>query len=199
MKNTGKAAALLALCTFFLAGCRHRAKVAPPQAALVPALPLSTLADAFPPPDIPPTPLPEVSLPRAEPVAPRPKPRKTEHRSRRRREEVVEHPAPVVKAPVADASTPATPSDMTPIGQLSAAGGSTNTPERAAILSEIQTTQKGVNALHRPLSAHQQKTADQIETFLSKANSALNQEDLDAAHTLATKAQVLLNELTGGH
>jgi len=39
-------------------------------------------------------------------------------------------------------------------------------------------------------------TATQIRTFLSKAKQALDQDDLDGANTLVTKAKVLLAELT---
>jgi ribosomal protein S20 len=36
----------------------------------------------------------------------------------------------------------------------------------------------------------------EIRTFLTKAKQALSQDDLDGAQTLATKAKVLLDELT---
>lgn len=193
MGSAGGASVLLALCVL-LAGCRHKVKAVPAQATLAPALPLSTLADAFPPPEIPPTPLPKIGPPVTEPVAPRPKPHKMERRRPRRRE-VIEHKIPVEQHPSV-AAAPTTLSDMTPIGQLSAAGGSTNTPRRAAILDEITAVENGLKRVHRPLNRGQRKTASQIETFLTKARAALNQEDLDGANTLATKAKVLLDELT---
>lgn len=193
MGSAGKASVVLTLCVL-LAGCRHRVKAVPAQATLAPALPLSTLADAFPPPDIPPVPPPNIALLKAEPVTPEPKPHKVERRRPRRRE-VIEHPAPAEHhTSTAAASTKL--NDITPIGQLSAAGGSTNTPRRAAILDEITAVESGLKQLHHPLNKNQQKTANQIKTFLAKAQAALGQEDLDGANTLATKAKVLLAELT---
>jgi hypothetical protein len=45
------------------------------------------------------------------------------------------------------------------------------------------------------LSDSDQKTADQIREFLKEARTALASGDVDGAHTLAAKAQVLLAAL----
>ncbi len=47
----------------------------------------------------------------------------------------------------------------------------------------------------RPLSAQEQKTAAQVRKFLQQSRDALHSQDVDAAHTLATKAKLLLDEL----
>ena len=60
----------------------------------------------------------------------------------------------------------------------------------------IDGTEKGLSELKRTLTTAEQETAVQIRTFLLKARQALAQGDLEGAHTLATKAKVLLDELT---
>ncbi|MFZ0661480.1 MAG: hypothetical protein WAM66_02210 [Acidobacteriaceae bacterium] len=87
------------------------------------------------------------------------------------------------------------PTDTSPIGQLSAAGESTNLARRREIVDEINSTEKGLNEIKHPLSKQEQTTATQIRTFIEKAKQALTQADLDGAHTLVTKARVLLNEI----
>ncbi len=60
----------------------------------------------------------------------------------------------------------------------------------------IVTIERGLNGIHRTLSDSEQKTADQIREFLKQAKTALDSGDVDGAHTLAGKAQVLLAGLT---
>jgi len=86
---------------------------------------------------------------------------------------------------------------MSPIGQLSSAGEHTGVPSRNVIQDLIKATDSGLKGIERSLSSDEQKlTATQIRTFLTKAQQALDQGDLDGANTLATKAKVLLGELT---
>jgi phosphoribosylformimino-5-aminoimidazole carboxamide ribonucleotide (ProFAR) isomerase len=49
----------------------------------------------------------------------------------------------------------------------------------------------------RNLNGDQNKTVVQIRSFLDQAQRALHNGDVDGAHTLATKAKTLLDELTG--
>ncbi len=91
---------------------------------------------------------------------------------------------------------PAEGSDVSPIGQLSTAGDNSTLPTRHTILDKITATENGLNGIKRPLTAEEQVTATQIRTFLTKARKALDQDDLDGALTLVTKAEVLLTELT---
>ncbi len=60
----------------------------------------------------------------------------------------------------------------------------------------IDSTQRGVASL-RKLNGDQNKTVVQIRSFLEQAQRALHNGDVDGAHTLATKAKTLLDELTG--
>jgi hypothetical protein len=83
------------------------------------------------------------------------------------------------------------------IGELSPGGdGSTGSETRRKTTELITNTENGLNAIKRPFSTQEAETVSQIKSFLSKAKSALNNDDLDGAQTLATKAKVLLEELT---
>ena len=204
MNSAGKIAVLI-LLTAFVAGCSHKTKATPPAAAQAPTVPVSTLAKNTPPPQLPPAKLPKIAPPaaaeKAPPAAP-PKPHKTNHH----KPKAVTEPTPVEQTAAKD-QTPSQPaatteqastapaSDVSPIGQLSAAGESTDTPARLHILDEINSTETGLNNIKRTLSSEEQTTAAQIRTYLAKAKEAMQQEDLDGAHTLATKAKVLLDEL----
>jgi hypothetical protein len=84
----------------------------------------------------------------------------------------------------------------TSIGQLTAAATPDSSGARQQAADLIDTTQRGVNSLHN-LNGDQTKTVAQIRSFLDQAQRALHNGDLDGAHTLATKAKTLLDELTG--
>ncbi|HEY0759340.1 MAG TPA: hypothetical protein VGD59_08815 [Acidisarcina sp.] len=120
-----------------------------------------------------------------------------------------------VAAPAAGQATPATtdppapgsqtainltpavsPAPSSSIGLLSAGDTSGGEDTRRSTVSLIASTETGLNTLKRSLSTPDQQTAGQIRTFLQKAKAALDVDDLDGAHTLATKAKVLLDELT---
>jgi DNA polymerase III gamma/tau subunit len=91
----------------------------------------------------------------------------------------------------------APPSDVSPIGQLSTATGDGAPTDRDAIAKLIDSTEKGLDAFKHPLNSREQKTAAQIRTFIAHARDSLKTNDLDGARTLAVKAQLLLQELTG--
>ncbi len=65
--------------------------------------------------------------------------------------------------------------------------------ETADLIGE---TEQGLNAIKRALSTEEKVTAAQIRTYLKQAQQALGTGDMDGAHTLATKAKLLLDELT---
>jgi ribosomal protein S20 len=60
----------------------------------------------------------------------------------------------------------------------------------------ISETQQGLNGIKRSLSNDEKSTAAQIRNYLKQAQQALDNGDSDGAHLLATKAKVLLDELT---
>lgn len=197
MNSASKTAALL-LLTVFLAGCRHRTRATLAPEALAPVLPVSDLANNTLP-DLPPAQLPQINPPPPRTLAREEKPRPRKHTYHKPRHTTIE-PAPVEapttsQVPTEQAAT-AMPTEISPIGQLSPAGDSSNVPRRHQILEEIDSTQKGLDSISkRPLSKEEQVTVAQIKTFLEKAKLALNQADLDGAHTLVTKAKVLLDEI----
>jgi outer membrane biosynthesis protein TonB len=207
MKLIGKAFSLI-LIGITVSGCRHQTKATPPQAAqAAPIAPATTYAkngtSQPPPPSLPPPELPKIGPP-AKPTSTEPaKPHKSTHHKPKPSEQQASSGAPAASAPASAkeqntevaASNPPT-SDASPIGPLSAAGESITSPRRNQILDEINSTEKGLNDIKRPLSSDEQTTATQIRAFITKAKEALNQEDLDAAHSLMTRAKVLLDELT---
>lgn len=198
--NAARKIGVFLLLTAFLAGCRHKnVQAAPPQAAQAPEIPVSTLAKNTPPPEMPPPETPRISPASSSPPPPKPK----EHKARHKKV-VIDGPASPTQTPqsqgqkdqnLTEQAANGAPEDISPIGQLSAEGENINTPRRRQIADEITSTEKGLNDIKRPLSEEEQTTVTQIKTFLAKAKDALNQEDLDGAHTLITKAKVLLNEL----
>ena len=92
--------------------------------------------------------------------------------------------------PSGDTSAP------TPIGQLTAGPTQDTSGSRQQAVTLIDSTQRGVATL-RNLNGDQNKTVAQIRSFLDQAQRALHNGDVDGAHTLATKARTLLDELTG--
>ena len=202
------------------AGCRHTQTT-----QLAPAQPpsIKTQKPAAPPSGNPlstqsPPPLP--SLPPATEDASKhapPPPPKVHHRRKPKPAETASAdttaaapettpPAVAVTAPPTAAppagpqtaeATPAPAANATPIGTLSTGDVSTSTRARKDTLDLISGTESGLNNIKRTLeSVTDKQTAEQIRTFLQKAKAALELDDLDGAHTLATKAKVLLDELT---
>jgi hypothetical protein len=87
------------------------------------------------------------------------------------------------------------PAAASPIGQLSTGDAAEQAQTRKETVDIITNTENGLNNIKRTLNAQELETANQIRTFLTKAKQALSIDDLDGAHTLATKAKVLLDEL----
>jgi len=199
MRSAGTAAVIM-LLPALLVGCRHRTQVRPPAAAQAPALPLSTVADNVPL-YLPLAPLPDISLAEPPPPEVKPKPHKESYHRKMRHVTIPatpeEQPAKPPQ-PTPEQLANGVPTDISPIGQLSAAGESTNIERRRQIVDEINATEKSLNDIKRPLNKEEQTTATQIRTFLTKAKDALTRADLDGAHTLVTKARVLLNEIARG-
>ena len=79
------------------------------------------------------------------------------------------------------------------IGQLSSGDPVSYRQQTEATIASIE---RGLNGINRTLNDSDQKTADQIREFLKQARTALDSGDVDGAHNLAAKAQVLLAALT---
>jgi hypothetical protein len=83
-----------------------------------------------------------------------------------------------------------------PIGQLTTGDSALGERTKHETADLIGGTQQGLNGIKRSLSTDEQVTASQIRTFLKEAQQELDTGDTDGAHTLATKAKLLLDELT---
>ena len=185
MISARKIAAFMLLAVL-ISGCKHNTPVAPPVAAQAPPLPPKPIAQVA---ALPPVPQPEQKPKRPTHHKPKPATPGTDQGAKE----------PAKETPPAGSTQQASSGEApesSPIGQLSTAGDSSGTPSRHDILDTIASTEKSLNDLKRTLTPAEQQTVTQIRTFLSKAKQALSQDDLDGAHTLSTKAKVLLEELT---
>lgn len=196
MNSASKIAALLLLIG--IAGCKHNVQsAAPPSPPDKVYTPDDVAKQGLPQPP-PPKPVDVEQQTLQAPEQPQPKAAKKKRKSK-------PTDSGAVQATKETASTsPATtqevsagqPADASPIGQLSSASESRSTPTHQQIQVLINNTDNGLKGIKRNLSSDEKQTAEQIRTFLDKARKALDQEDLDGANTLASKAKVLLDELT---
>jgi hypothetical protein len=171
------------LLPLLLAGCIHSpfhrnspartVKLAPP---VEPSLPVSLAIIELPPA--------EIVLPGRPLSNMRERPQPIKEPVRRRKSEKEE-----------SASTEAANAnpEVSAIGMLSSADPAN---VRSQTEGSIAAIERGLNGIHRTLSDSEQKTADQIREFLKQAKTALDSGDVEGAHNLANKAQVLLEGLT---
>lgn len=203
MKTASAAAVLIALL-MPLSGCDKKAKTAPAPQAQAPTLPPSQMVHIPELPGLPPPQLRDVAVATPPPDNPEPaRPRRTNHHKSTAAKQTTPAdstaqsaekatPPQASQTQVATSGTP----DASPIGQLSSTGEDSTAPGRDNIERLINNTESGLNGIKRALSKDEQDTTAQIRTFLTKARQSLSENDLDGAQTLATKAKVLLEELT---
>jgi hypothetical protein len=180
-------------------------KVQPvPQAATAPSRPPSQMAELMPPmPDLPPLRDERPIRLDASVPPPAPPPVAEEHPKHTRRHARSAAPEPAqdtAKAvpptnPNPDVASSGQPSDVSSIGQI-APDNNANTADRQALTDQINATEKTLNELHRALNSEERKTAELIRVYVAKARAALKTDDLDGARNYATKAKILLDELT---
>jgi len=205
--SSGRTLAAPALLLVLVTGCAARhPRPAPAPVAQIPSLPPVRMAALISP--MPPN-LPEITQHTVKlDLAPEAKEEaevvETPHPTRRRPkatapeiapQEAPRTPAPATTPAQSAAVAAAQPSEDSPIGQLSTPNDTSNTGDRHAINEQIDTTENGVNAIKRTLSADEQKTVAQIRAYLSKARDALKADDLDAARIQSNKAHQLLDQL----
>ena len=216
--NLCSSVGLLALLAILCTGCHHNTP--PPAQAQAP--PLQTGKGTLSPPKSsqPPektdtplaSPLPQPSA-QSVPLPP-PKPKKVRHNK-------VKTPAtkPADTAQTPAATTPggttaqppaastsaqnaapqqAAPPGATasPIGQLTTGDSAMGEKTKHEATDLIGKTEQGLNGIKRPLSTEEKTTATQIRNYLKQAQQALDNGDADGALGLATKAKLLLDELT---
>jgi hypothetical protein len=109
-------------------------------------------------------------------------------------------------APDATAATaPATPPQQqaaaptgaaSPIGQLTIGDSAIGEKTKHDTADLINETQQGLNGIKRSLSTDEKTTGAQIRNYLKQAQQALDNGDTEGAYKLATKAKLLLDELT---
>jgi hypothetical protein len=213
MKGANLCASLV-LLALWTTGCSHKAS-SPPQQAQAP--PLQTGKGTLTPPQT--TPQQEKSeTPLASPLPPPsaqtvPLPPPTPKKVRHPRKPAPSKPVDPAQAPAApnggtppaNGTTAAQAASQTvsapggsasPIGQLTTGDSALGERTKHETADLIGGTQQGLNGIKRSLSTDEQVTASQIRTFLKQAQQALDSGDTDGAHTLATKAKLLLDELT---
>jgi hypothetical protein len=88
------------------------------------------------------------------------------------------------------------PASASPIGELTAGSSSDAAETGRQTMELIRGTRSNLDAIRRSLSPDEKKTVAEIRTFLHRAEQALANGDVDGAHGLATKAKLLLDELT---
>ncbi len=202
------------LLVVFCTGCLLHKNTPPPQAQ---APPLQTGKGTLSPPataqqqdktDTPlASPLPAPSAQNV-PLPPPPPPKKVRHKTK-----PPAKPVETTQAPSGGAAQPSSPSSQTsaqstppqtpgaeattsPIGQLTTGDSAMGEKAKRETADLIGGTEQGLNGIKRSLSTEEKVTAAQIRTFLKQAQQALDNGDTDGAHTLATKAKLLLDELT---
>jgi hypothetical protein len=109
----------------------------------------------------------------------------------------VRHRRPANPIPEEDANAPEAAPIPAPgvsaLGELSS-GDPTNLRQQTQ--DSIAAIERGLNGINRTLTEPEQKSAAHIREFVKQAKAALASGDVEGAHTLAAKAQVLLTELT---
>ena len=98
-----------------------------------------------------------------------------------------------VNPPLTQQAANGTPDETSAIGKLSSGEPA---DLRAQTVSSLNGTEHDLSTLNRKLNDQEEKTSAQIKEYIKQARTALASNDLDGAHTLATKAKLLLNELT---
>jgi len=205
----------LTLLLFFCTGCSFHKSSPPPQAQAPPlqtgkgTLNAPTAAQQQPKSDTPlDSPLPPPSAQNV-PLPP-PTPKKVKHKPK----PPAVKPADTAQTPAASGASqspaagsqasaqatpppaPATVGTPSPIGQLTTGDSAMGEKAKRETADLIGGTEQGLSGIKRSLSTEEKVTAAQIRTFLKQAQQALDNGDTDGAHTPATKAKLLLDELT---
>ena len=206
MNSAGKLAVLTCVLAA-LSGCRHNVVTTPPPVSTAPPAQPSSITHVPVLPTVPPPTPRQVGAPGSDAPPPQPAQTAATHQKRKTRKTHTATPSATATADAAapppagsaqepGVSTPGAEQPSSVLGQLSAGNGS-NAQERAEMSGEIHEQQVRLEKLKRPLSSDQEAVALQVRSFLSKAEQAVTDNDLDGARTLTTKARVLIDELSG--
>jgi hypothetical protein len=170
--------------TVGLSGCMHlhkRPKVPVLPPVLTP-IPLETIPGPLSPPMLT---APAVELP--------PMPIATAAASPRKERKRVA-PKTAATAPVEDTAPQPAPDEAAAIGDLTA-GGAANPQAQEEAASLIRLIQKRVSGLSAQTARKQHAQINRVQNFRRQAQDALKSGDVEGATTLATKANLLLDDL----
>jgi hypothetical protein len=193
--------ASLALVVLLCTGCPLRKSSPPPQAQ---APPLQTGNGTLSPPKTETqekatsplaSPLPAPSA-QSVPLPPPPPPKKVRKRVKPKPVDTTQTASAAGTQAAPAASLPTSQATPSPIGQLTTGDSAAGERTKRETADLIAATEQGLNGIKRPLSEEEKVTAAQIHTFLKQAQTAMENGDTDGGHTLATKAKLLLDELT---
>lgn len=184
VRRTLAAYALLAGVSL-LTGCRHKPNPILLSAQIQTPVPLATPPEPAKPQVVEPQPLPKAPV-----VAVKP-PRKP-----RRRTTPAPKPAETTPAPVqvASAATSA-PDGASVIGALTA-GGDASPQKHQQAADLIAAITKRLGALSTSLVEQERVQVGQVKNFLRQSQTALDSGDSEGSLNLATKAKLLLDDLT---
>jgi hypothetical protein len=176
------AAALCAGLTLGACGCHKKVQAAPPLPPIQDPVALVTQPAAEHPPVIE---TPDVKMPPV-PIA------SGAARMRRERRKPAAKAAPEQPAQVASAEPPA---EDTAIGALTS-GGEANARSQQEAADMIAANEKRLNALPAQTVEEEKAQISKVKNFQRQAQEALNSGDAEGAKTLATKAKLLLDDLS---
>jgi hypothetical protein len=186
--NIGASAGLVLFCVS-LSGCLHKQQApALSQQAKTPNIyvPPPSQADLPPMESEPPANVTDAKPVVAEEVKPKKKQKKQPP-----------SPAPVaptvatVSAPVVEPSQP----DTAKLGALGS-GGDANPKQQQDVADKISAVEKRITDLPSTVQDKEQKQISKVRLFNKEASDALKSGDVDGARILATKAELLLDDLT---
>jgi len=190
------AAAGILLLVLVISGCEHKKPVIvmpqqPPAPSATPqATPTPVEAEAQPaqPPEAQPSPTPAEQPKTAEKT----KPKHTRRAAKKPGEkpEVAHNTPPKKIIPAEPAATPPQIGQISP-GPTSADGGN----NQASTDQLLQGAEANLNGITRTLSKDEEAMRTQIREFIKQSRTAITENDLARAHTLAVKARLLSDEL----
>jgi|GEM_PF-641262 len=191
--GAGPAAVVAAICVL-LTGCLHRVQVPPlPPSAKTPSVYLPPPPESSLPPmgsqQAPP------NLTDAKPAAAQEvKPKRHAHRSASSTAAAADGPATPAPAP-APAATPTAPPAAT-LGALSPGGAADGSKQQQEVLAKIAAVERRIAELPRAISDRQEKQIANVRLFLKEASDAIKGGDVEGAGILATKADLLLDDIS---
>ena len=167
-----------------LSGCMHLHKR--PKIPVLPPVLTPVPLETPPPPANPPMlTAPVVELPPMPIAAAAASPR-------RERKHLV--PKTAATAPAEDTAPQPAPDEATAIGDLTA-GGAANPQAQEEAASLIRLIEKRVSGLPAQTAGKQRSQVNRVQNFRRQAQDALKSGDVEGATTLATKANLLLDDL----